>query len=131
RALLPPPAVYQPMTGRTAEKHDSFIQPAGEGRAVLEFSGKELVRGEPDASSFPSGGLRATFEARGYTAWDPTSPAFIMESPNGATLVIPTAFISWSGEALDKKTPLLKSMEALSVHAMRILKLFGNKAVQK
>src|SRR5262249_4006656 len=92
--------LFQPMTGLTAEKHDSFIQPAGEGRAVLEFSGKELVRGEPDASSFPSGGIRATFEARGYTAWDPTSPAFVMEGPNGATLCIPTAFLSWTGEAL-------------------------------
>jgi len=123
--------IFQPMTGLTAEKHDSFVAPAGDGKAIVEFSGKELVRGEPDASSFPSGGLRATFEARGYTAWDPTSPAFIMESPNGATLVIPTVFISWSGEALDKKTPLLKSMEALSKQALRILRLFGNKAAQK
>jgi glutamine synthetase len=123
--------IFQPMTGLTAEKHDSFLVPTGDGRAILEFSGKELVKGEPDASSFPSGGLRATFEARGYTAWDPTSPAFIMESPNGATLVIPTAFISWSGDALDKKTPLLKSMEALSTHALRILKLFGNRDAKK
>ncbi len=123
--------IFQPMTGLTAEKHDSFIVPPGDGKAIVEFSGKELVKGEPDASSFPSGGLRATFEARGYTGWDPTSPAFIMESPNGATLVIPTVFISWSGEALDKKTPLLRSMEALSKHALRILRLFGNKDAQK
>lgn len=123
--------IFQPMTGLTAEKHDSFVTPTGDGKAIVEFSGKELVKGEPDASSFPSGGLRATFEARGYTGWDPTSPAFIMESPNGATLVIPTVFISWSGEALDKKTPLLKSMEALSRHALRILRLFGNKDAQK
>jgi glutamine synthetase len=118
--------LFQPMTGLTAEKHDSFVAPTGDGQAILEFSGKELVRGEPDASSFPSGGIRATFEARGYTAWDPTSPAYILESPNGATLVIPTAFISWTGEALDKKTPLLRSMEALSNQALRILRLFGN-----
>src|SRR5437870_2411363 len=117
--------LFQPMTGLTAEKHDSFVTPSGDGRALSEFSGKELVRGEPDASSFPSGGIRATFEARGYTAWDPTSPAFLREGPNGATLVIPTAFLSWTGEALDKKTPLLRSMEALSRQAMRILRLFG------
>ncbi|HZY88829.1 MAG TPA: glutamine synthetase III, partial [Gemmataceae bacterium] len=123
--------IFQPMTGLTAEKHDSFVQPVGEGRAILEFSGKELVRGEPDASSFPSGGIRATFEARGYTAWDPTSPAFIFENPNGATLVIPTAFLSWTGEALDKKTPLLRSMEALSNQALRILRLFGNREARK
>jgi glutamine synthetase len=122
---------FQPMTGLTAEKHDSFVAPTGDGKAILEFSGKELVRGEPDASSFPSGGLRATFEARGYTAWDPTSPAYILESPNGATLVIPTAFLSWTGEALDKKTPLLRSMEALSTHALRILHLFGNTEARK
>src|SRR5262245_9782246 len=122
---------FQPMTGLTAEKHDSFLQPAGEGRAIIEFPAKELVRGEPDASSFPSGGIRATFEARGYTAWDPTSPAFIMEGPNGDTLVIPTAFLSWTGEALDKKTPLLRSMEALSKQALRILRLFGNKDSKK
>src|SRR5260370_36474260 len=109
------------MTGLAAEKDDSFLAPTDAGRALAEFSGKELVRGEPDASSFPSGGIRATFEARGYTAWDPTSPAFIMEGANGATLVIPTAFLSWTGEALDKKTPLLKSMEALSKQALRIL----------
>lgn len=122
--------IFQPMTGITAEKHDSFISPNGDGTAIAEFSGKELVKGEPDASSFPSGGLRATFEARGYTAWDPTSPPYIMESPNGATLVIPTAFVSWTHEALDKKTPLLRSMDALSQQAKRILKLFG-KSVSK
>jgi glutamine synthetase len=123
--------IFQPMTGLTAEKHDSFLTPTGDGRAIVEFSGKELIKGEPDASSFPSGGIRATFEARGYTAWDPTSPAFIFESPNGATLVIPTAFISWTGEALDKKTPLLKSMQALSAPALRILRLFGNTDAKK
>src|SRR3954452_6013993 len=123
--------LFQPMTGLTAEKHDSFLQPTNDGKAFTEFSGKELVRGEPDASSFPSGGLRATFEARGYTAWDPTSPAFIHEGPNGATLVIPTAFLSWTGEALDKKTPLLRSMQALSTQALRILKLFGNTEAKK
>jgi glutamine synthetase len=117
--------IFYPMTGITAEKHDSFISPTGDGKAILEFSGKELVQGEPDASSFPSGGLRATFEARGYTAWDPTSPAYILENPNGTVLVIPTAFVSWTGEALDKKTPLLRSMEAVSKSAIRLLKLFG------
>ena len=122
---------FQPMTGLTAEKHDSFLQPSNDGRALIEFSGKELVKGEPDASSFPSGGLRATFEARGYTAWDPTSPAYIFEGPNGATLVIPTAFLSWTGEALDKKTPLLRSIEALSKQAIRILRLFGNAEAHK
>ena len=116
---------FQPMTGITAEKHDSFIKPVGEGRVIMEFSGKELVRGEPDASSFPSGGLRATFEARGYTAWDPTSYAFIKDK----TLCIPTAFCSYGGEALDQKTPLLRSMEALSKQALRVLKLFGNSDV--
>jgi glutamine synthetase len=120
--------LFQPMTGITAEKHDSFLAPDGVGGAVAEFSGKELIKGEPDASSFPSGGLRATFEARGYTAWDPSSPAYIMEHPNGSTLVIPTAFLSWTGEALDKKTPLLKSMDALSTQALRILKLYGKEA---
>src|SRR5258706_1435854 len=120
--------IFQPMTGLTAEKHDSFLAPTGSGSAIVEFSGKELIKGEPDASSFPSGGIRATFEARGYTAWDPTSPAFILENPNGATLVIPTAFLSWTGEALDKKTPLLRSMEALSRQAVRVLKLFGTPA---
>ena len=122
---------FQPMTGLTAEKHDSFLQPSNDGRALIEFSGKELVKGEPDASSFPSGGIRATFEARGYTAWDPTSPAYIFEGPNGATLVIPTAFISWTGEALDKKTPLLRSIEALSKQAIRVLRLFGNSEAHK
>ena len=121
---------FQPMTGLTAEKHDSFLAPTETGSAVAEFSGKELVRGEPDASSFPSGGIRTTFEARGYTAWDPTSPAFILENPNGTTLCIPTAFCSWTGEALDKKTPLLRSMEALSKQALRILKLFGSDATR-
>src|SRR5262249_11406636 len=115
----------------TAEKHDSFVSPTGDGRAILEFSGKELIKGEPDASSFPSGGIRATFEARGYTAWDPTSPAFIHEGPNGATLVIPTSFVSWRGEAPDKKTPLLRLMEALSKQALRSLRLFGNKEAKK
>jgi glutamine synthetase len=123
--------IFQPMTGLTAEKHDSFLVPTGDGRAIAEFSGKELIKGEPDASSFPSGGIRATFEARGYTAWDPTSPAFIFENPNGSTLVIPTAFVSWTEESLDKKTPLLKSMQALSKEAMRILKLFGKSDVKK
>ncbi len=113
---------FQPLTGITAEKHDSFITPAPDGGVIMEFSGKELIKGEPDASSFPSGGLRATFEARGYTAWDPTSFAFI----KGKTLCIPTAFCSYSGEALDKKTPLLRSMEALNRQALRVLKLFGN-----
>jgi glutamine synthetase len=121
---------FQPMTGLTAEKHDSFLVPAENGGAIAEFSGKELIRGEPDASSFPSGGIRATFEARGYTAWDPTSPAFILENPNGTTLCIPTAFCSWTGEALDKKTPLLRSMEALSNQALRILRLFGSTATR-
>ena len=113
---------FQPMTGITAEKHDSFISPTGDGKAIMEFSGKELIKGEPDASSFPSGGLRATFEARGYTAWDCTSPAFYKDG----ILYIPTAFCSYTGEALDKKTPLLRSMEALSKQAVRVLKLFGN-----
>ncbi|MBQ8731126.1 MAG: glutamine synthetase III [Lachnospiraceae bacterium] len=118
---------FQPMTGITAEKHDSFISaPKEDGRVLMEFSGKELIKGEPDASSFPSGGLRATFEARGYTAWDCTSPAFIKENAAGATLCIPTAFCSYTGEALDNKTPLLRSMEAVNTQALRILKLFGN-----
>ena len=119
---------FQPLTGITAEKHDSFLKPTGDGKAVAEFSGKELIRGEPDASSFPSGGMRSTFEARGYTAWDPTSPPWLLKSGNSTTLVIPTAFVSWTGEALDKKTPLLRSMEALSKQAVRILKLFGSTA---
>lgn len=118
---------FQPMTGITAEKHDSFINPTADGKVILEFSGKELIKGEPDASSFPSGGLRATNEARGYTAWDCTSPAFIKESPDGSTILcIPTAFSSYTGEALDKKIPLLRSMEAINTQAMRILRLFGN-----
>lgn len=116
---------FQPMTGVTAEKHDSFISPTSDGKIIMEFSGKELVRGEPDASSFPSGGLRATFEARGYTAWDPTSYAFIKDK----ILCIPTAFCSYGGEALDKKTPLLRSMQAINIQAMRVLKLFGNEDV--
>jgi glutamine synthetase len=114
---------FQPLTGSTAEKHDSFYGPAGDGTAIAEFSGKELIQGEPDASSFPTGGIRATFEARGYTAWDPTSPAFILENPNGALLCIPTAFTSWTGEALDHKIPLLRSMDALSGAAVRALEL--------
>ncbi len=118
--------VFYPLTGLTAEKHDSFLSPDGEGGAIAEFSGKTLVQGEPDASSFPNGGIRATFEARGYTAWDVTSPAYILETPNGTTLCIPTAFVSWTGEALDKKTPLLRSSQALNTQAQRILKLFGH-----
>jgi glutamine synthetase len=118
---------FQPMTGITAEKHDSFISPTADGRIIMEFSGKELIKGEPDASSFPSGGLRATFEARGYTAWDCTSPAFFKDN----TLCIPTAFCSYTGEALDKKTPLLRSMEALSKQAVRVLQVLGNKAVTR
>jgi len=121
---------FQPMTGITAEKHDSFFNPTDDGRALAEFSGKELVRGEPDASSFPSGGMRSTFEARGYTAWDPTSAPWLLMNGNSATLVIPTAFVSWTGEALDKKTPLLRSMEALSAQAVRVLKLFGSHATR-
>jgi glutamine synthetase len=117
---------FQPLTGMTAEKHDSFFNPAGDGTAIAEFSGKELIQGEPDASSFPTGGIRATFEARGYTAWDPTSPAFILDNPNGAVLCIPTAFVSWTGEALDHKIPLLRSMDALSKSALRALALFGD-----
>ncbi|MGA2259195.1 MAG: glutamine synthetase III [Thermoguttaceae bacterium] len=118
--------VFYPLTGLTAEKHDSFLAPNGDGGAVAEFSGSALIQGEPDASSFPSGGIRNTFEARGYTAWDVTSPAYILENPNGTTLCIPTAFVSWTGEALDKKTPLLRSMQALNTQAQRILKLFGH-----
>lgn len=116
---------FQPLTGLTAEKHDSFIEPTRDGRAITDFSGKELVQGEPDASSFPSGGLRATFEARGYTAWDPTSPAFLTEGASGAYLCIPTAFASWAGDALDKKTPLLRSIHALDMQTRRALALFG------
>jgi len=122
---------FLPMTGSTAEKHDSFIGPTADGHAMLEFSGKELIKGEPDASSFPSGGIRSTFEARGYTAWDATSPAFLVDGVNGKTLCIPTAFLSYTGEALDKKVPLLRSIEILSRQAMRILKLFGNTTAVK
>src|SRR6202011_913180 len=122
---------FQPLTGLTAEKHDSFYSPIGDGTAIAEFSGKQLIQGEPDASSFPTGGIRATFEARGYTAWDPTSPAFILENPNGALLCIPTAFASWTSEALDHKIPLLRSMDALSKAAVNALKLFGNGATQR
>ena len=118
---------FQPLTGITAEKHDSFITPSPDGGIIMEVSGKELIKGEPDASSFPSGGLRATFEARGYTAWDPSSYAFI----KGKTLCIPTAFCSYDGHALDKKTPLLRSMEALNKQAIRILRLFGNDSVKR
>jgi glutamine synthetase len=121
--------VFYPLTGLTAEKHDSFLSPDGSGAAIVEFTGSQLVQGEPDASSFPSGGIRATFEARGYTAWDVTSPAYILENANGTTLCIPTAFVSWTGEALDKKTPLLRSMKALNTQATRILKLLGHKEV--
>ncbi|MBP7274904.1 MAG: glutamine synthetase III, partial [Kiritimatiellae bacterium] len=117
--------VFYPLTGMTAEKHDSFLEPDGKGGVIAEFSAKQLILGEPDASSFPSGGLRATFEARGYTGWDVTSPAFILENPNGTTLCIPTVFCSWTGDALDKKTPLLRSQQALNAQAQRILKLFG------
>ena len=123
---------FQPLTGTTAEKHDSFISaPKENGKVLMEFSGKELIKGEPDASSFPSGGLRATFEARGYTAWDCTSPAFVREDAAGATLCIPTAFCSYTGEALDQKTPLLRSMDAINIQALRILKLFGNTTSKK
>ncbi|HVH26579.1 MAG TPA: glutamine synthetase III [Vicinamibacterales bacterium] len=121
---------FQPLTGITAEKHDSFLSPNGDGKAVLEFSGKELIKGEPDASSFPSGGMRSTFEARGYTAWDPTSPPWLLYSGGSVTLVIPTAFVSWTGETLDKKTPLLRSMSAISKQAVRLLKLFGSTATR-
>ncbi|MDR2143493.1 MAG: glutamine synthetase III [Treponema sp.] len=118
--------LFQPLTGLTAEKHDAFIAPTGDGKVLMEFSGKELIKGEPDASSFPSGGLRATFEARGYTAWDVTSPAFLKQDPTGTTLCIPTAFISYYGQALDKKVPLLKSIDALSKQAIRVLRTLGN-----
>ena len=123
---------FQPLTGTTAEKHDSFISaPKSDGKVLMEFSGKELIKGEPDASSFPSGGLRATFEARGYTAWDCTSPAFVREGAQGATLCIPTAFCSYTGEALDQKTPLLRSMDAINEQALRILRLMGNTTSKK
>ena len=118
---------FQPMTGVTAEKHDSFICPTGDGQIIMEFSGKELIKGEPDASSFPSGGIRATFEARGYTTWDPTSPAFVKDG----TLYIPTAFCSYTGEVLDKKTPLLRSMEKLNTEAVKILHLLGKTDVNR
>ncbi|MDQ3759189.1 MAG: glutamine synthetase III, partial [Actinomycetota bacterium] len=123
--------VFQPLTGLTAEKHDSFFGPTEEGGAIAKFRGSELIQGEPDASSFPTGGVRATFEARGYTAWDPTSPAFILENPNGALLCIPTAFASWTGEALDAKIPLLRSMDALSRSAIRALRLLGEEEAQR
>ena len=123
--------MFQPLTGLTAEKHDSFFEPEGDGTALADFSGNELIQGEPDASSFPTGGIRATFEARGYTAWDPTSPAFILENPNGALLCIPTAFASWTGEALDAKIPLLRSMDALSKSAIRALRVLGDSASQR
>ena len=116
---------FQPLTGTTAEKHDSFLDPLGNGQALLAFSGKNLIVSEPDASSFPSGGIRSTFEARGYTAWDPTSPAFIKRGRNGATLCIPTAFCAYAGEALDQKTPLLRSMQALNLAVKRLMKCFG------
>lgn len=123
---------FQPLTGITAEKHDAFVtHPDEDGKMIMEFSGKELIKGEPDASSFPSGGLRATFEARGYTAWDITSPAFLKEDATGVILCIPTAFCSYTGEALDKKTPLLRSMEAISEQALRIVRLFGNTEAAK
>ncbi|MBW8059231.1 MAG: glutamine synthetase type III [Solirubrobacterales bacterium] len=123
--------MFQPLTGSTAEKHDSFFEPEGEGTVLAGFSGKELIQGEPDASSFPTGGVRATFEARGYTAWDPTSPAFVLENPNGALLCIPTAFASWTGEALDAKIPLLRSMDALSRSAIKALRLLGDEQSQR
>lgn len=123
---------FQPLTGVTAEKHDSFISaPLDSGKVLMSFSGKELIKGEPDASSFPSGGLRATFEARGYTAWDCTSPAFVRHDAAGATLCIPTAFCSYTGEALDQKTPLLRSMEVISEQSLRLVRLFGNTTSKK
>ncbi|MDL2279439.1 glutamine synthetase III [Desulfovibrio sp. OttesenSCG-928-G11] len=122
---------FQPMTGSTAEKHDAFLAPASDGRMINEFSGKMLIKGEPDASSFPSGGIRSTFEARGYTAWDPTSPAFLMENTCGKTLYIPSIFLSYTGESLDRKTPLLRSLEAVSTQALRVLRLFGNSTASK
>ena len=118
---------FQPLTGVTAEKHDSFLSPVGNGKVIMEFSGKELIKGEPDASSFPSGGLRATFEARGYTAWDPASYAFVKDG----SLYIPTAFCSYTGEALDTKTPLLRSMDAISAEALRLLALFGDTTTKR
>jgi glutamine synthetase len=131
--MAPPttPTGSCPSPGTTAEKHDSFLNPDGDGQTIAEFSGKALIQGEPDASSFPSGGIRATFEARGYTAWDVTSPAFLQVEPNGVTLTIPTAFVSYTGEALDQKIPLLRSQEALAKQAMRVLKWFGNTTTKK
>jgi glutamine synthetase len=123
--------VFQPLTGLTAEKHDSFFSPTDDGRSIARFKGSELIQGEPDASSFPTGGIRATFEARGYTAWDPTSPAFLLDNPNGTLLCIPTAFASWTGEALDAKIPLLRSMDALSRSAVRALKLLGDEETSR
>ena len=123
--------VFYPLTGLTAEKHDSFLEPVGDGSALAEFAGKTLVQGEPDASSFPNGGLRNTFEARGYTGWDVTSPAYVLENPNGNTLCIPTVFVSMTGEALDHKTPLLRSQQAMAEHAERILKLFGHENAEQ
>ena len=123
--------VFYPMTGLTAEKHDSFLEPVSDGQTLAEFAGKTLIQGEPDASSFPSGGLRSTFEARGYTGWDVTSPAYILENPNGNTLCIPTVFVSMTGEALDYKTPLLRSQQAMGAHAERILTLFGHEQLEK
>ena len=117
---------FQPLTELTAEKHDSFLDPSSDEEIIYRFSGKSLIKGEPDASSFPNGGLRSTFEARGYTVWDTSSPPFIKENKNGATLYIPTAFISYNGEALDKKVPLLRSMSAVNKHALRILRALGN-----
>ena len=122
---------FHPMTGLTAEKHDSFLVSSGDDGAILEFSGKTLIQGEPDASSFPSGGIRSTFEARGYTGWDPTSPAFIMESINGKTLCIPTVFCAYSGHALDKKTPLLRSIDAVNEQGTRLLRLLGNSSAKR
>ncbi|HEU0244112.1 MAG TPA: glutamine synthetase III, partial [Candidatus Limnocylindrales bacterium] len=122
---------FVPMTGSTAEKHDSFLAPTGDGATVAEFSGKNLLQGEPDASSFPSGGIRATFEARGYTAWDVTSPIFLQVEPNGVTLTIPTAYVSFTGEALDHKIPLLRSQEALGAQALRVLRWFGNTTAKR
>ena len=118
--------VFYPLTHLTAEKHDSFLEPGTDGASISEFAGKTLIQGEPDASSFPSGGLRNTFEARGYTGWDVTSPAYILENPNGNTLCIPTVFISMTGEALDHKTPLLRSQQAIATQAERVLRLFGH-----
>ncbi|MCU1689993.1 MAG: glnA, partial [Jatrophihabitantaceae bacterium] len=123
--------VFYPLTGLTAEKHDSFLEPAGDGTALAEFAGKTLTQGEPDASSFPSGGLRNTFEARGYTGWDVTSPAYVLENPNGNTLCIPTIFVSMNGDALDHKTPLLRAQQAMATHAERVLKLFGHTDIDR